>query len=175
MTTQWRIESLTPERVLGLSACHIACWREAYRGLVPDHVLDAMDIERGARRWERIRAQYPENIHVAMHGDEVVGFIAAGPATGAGAVTPFELYALYVRSAWYGTGLAHELLAAAVPPDIPCSLWVFADNSRARAFYGKYGFVPDGASRPEPFSPVIEIRMVRGTLGGNRFGERSRT
>jgi RimJ/RimL family protein N-acetyltransferase len=40
-------------------------------------------------------------------------------------------------------------------------LWVFRDNARARAFYLRNGFRPDGAERVEPFFGPIEIRMVR--------------
>ncbi|WP_433759832.1 N-acetyltransferase family protein [Nocardia sp. CA-135398] len=157
----WRIAPLTAEYVHGVAECHIACWREAYRGLVPDHILDAFEVERRAEQWERVRVRNPGCAYVALVDDEVIGFSCASAARDEAPVTPTELNALYVRAAWYGTGVAHDLISAAVPPDIPCSLWVFEKNPRAQAFYRKHGFELDGTSRIEAFTPAVEVRMVR--------------
>lgn len=161
----WRIAPLAAEHVHSLAACHIDCWREAYRGLVPDHVLDAFDIDRRAEQWERIRVRYPGSTHVAVVDDHVIGFANAGASRDESPITPTELNALYVRAAWYGTGVAHDLIRAAVTPGTPCSLWVFEKNPRAQAFYRKHGFELDGASRSEAFTAAIEVRMVRGSEG----------
>jgi hypothetical protein len=40
-------------------------------------------------------------------------------------------------------------------------LWVFRDNCRARAFYFRSGFIPDGAEQVEDFFGPLEIRMMR--------------
>lgn len=157
----WRIAPLPAEYVHGLAECHIACWREAYRGLVPDHILDAFEVERRAEQWERVRVRYPGSTYVALVEDEVIGFASVGAARDESPVTPTELNALYVRATWYGTGVAHDLIRAAVPPDIPCSLWVFEKNPRAQAFYRKHRFELDGTSRIEAFTPAVEVRMVR--------------
>ncbi len=157
----WRIAPLAAEYVHGLAECHIACWREAYRGLVPDHILDAFEVDRRAEQWERVRVRNPGSAYVALVDDEVIGFSCATASRDESPVTPTELNALYVRAAWYGTGVAHDLIRAAVAPDIPCSLWVFEKNPRAQAFYRKHGFELDGTSRIEAFTPAIEVRMVR--------------
>jgi len=161
----WRIAPLAAEHVHSLAECHITCWREAYRGLVPDHVLDAFDVDRRAEQWERIRVRYPGSTHVALVDDDVIGFASAGASRDESPVTPTELNALYVRAAWYGTGVAHDLIRAALLPDTPCSLWVFEKNPRAQAFYRKHGFELDGTTRVEAFTPSIEVRMVRGVDG----------
>lgn len=156
-----RIVALAAEHAYPLAECHIACWREAYRDLVPAHVLDAFDVQRRAEQWERNRVEYPGRTWVALAGTQVIGFASAGQTRDDPPVPAHQLYALYVRSSWYGTGLAHELLQAALDPSKPYSLWVFEQNPRAVAFYRKHGFAPDGASRVEAFSPSIEIKMVR--------------
>lgn len=164
-TPPWRIRALAAEHVHSLAECHITCWREAYRGLVPDHVLDAFDVDRRAEQWERLRVRHPNSTHVALVDDHVIGFVSVGPSRDESPVTPTELNALYVRAAWYGTGVAHALIRAALPPDTPCSLWVFEKNPRAQAFYRKHGFEPDGTTRIEAFTPATEVRMVRGVEG----------
>ncbi|WP_067669495.1 GNAT family N-acetyltransferase [Nocardia miyunensis] len=160
----WHVTPLRAEHCHSLAECHIGCWREAYRGLIPDHVLDAFDIERRAEQWERIRAatRPPDAIRVALVDDAVVGFagIRAIDKTGD---TPAEreLSAMYVRAAWYGTGLAHDLMREVLDTRRDTFLWVFEENPRAQSFYRKYGFELDGARRVERFSPSIEVRMLR--------------
>ncbi|MGV9613440.1 N-acetyltransferase family protein [Nocardia xishanensis] len=157
----WRITPLATEHVRSLAECHIACWCEAYRGLVPDHVLDAFDVDRRAEAWDRIRLAHPGSTHVAVVDDIVIGFASSSPSRDRAPVAPLELNALYVRADWYGTGLADELLTAVVDPDQPCSLWVFEDNPRARAFYRKHGFALEGARKVEDFTVAMQVRMIR--------------
>ncbi|NUP29087.1 MAG: GNAT family N-acetyltransferase [Nocardia sp.] len=159
--TDWRLAPLEPAHAPALAACHIACWREAYRGLVPDHVLDAFDLEHRAAAWERIARNHSGRILVAESGAGIAGFTHYGPPRDEPAVAERELQAIYIRAEWYGRGLARALLDAVLDPDRSCSLWVFERNPRARAFYAKYGFVPDGTTRAERFATATEIRMVR--------------
>lgn len=157
----WRISPLALEHIRSLSECHIACWDEAYRDLVPDHVLDAFDEDRNTEQWERRYRGGPGRTWVALLGDVVIGFAGTGPPRDEPPVAEIELGAMYIRAFWYGTGLAHDLMGVALDPRRSCSLWVFEHNPRARAFYAKYGFVPDGTARTEHFAGITEIRLVR--------------
>ncbi len=144
-----------------LAECHIDCWREAYADLVPGHVLDAFDVEHRAELWERIRVRHPDATRVALLDDTVIGFVSTGHTRDEPPVADRELLALYVRSPWYGTGLADELLETALVPAASYSLWVFDENPRARAFYRRHGFADDGGRKREDFSPALLVRMVR--------------
>ncbi len=148
-----------------LSVCHRACWSEAYTGLVQDPVLAAALAAFGERaeRWRQILAGTHGTV-LAVAGQEVVGFASAGPQRDPGLDLPVELYALYVRRALWGTGLGERLLAAAVG-DAPSSLWVLRENQRARRFYARHGYGPDGAEKLEPVLAAQEIRMVRPAPG----------
>ena len=55
---------------------------------------------------------------------------------------------------------AFPLLEAAIGSR-PASLWVFVGNARARAFYGRHGFTPDGTEADDLATGVRELRMVR--------------
>ena len=90
-----------------------------------------------------------------------------GPSREDDGATPQELYAIYVRAAWWGTGLGQALWDA-VRPDAACSLWVLEDNARAQAFYRRNGFVPDGARELYAGLDAWEIRMVRSTTPRDR-------
>ncbi|MVU76489.1 GNAT family N-acetyltransferase [Nocardia sp. ET3-3] len=158
---EWQVVPLGPEHTAGLGVCHVACWREAYQGLVPQHVLDAFDVVQRAAAWDRIRVKYPGHVVVAVVGDTVVGFAAAGPSREENPPAPLELNAMYVRAAYYGTGLAADLMDTVLSDAADTSLWVFEENPRAHAFYKKYGFELDGERRVEAFTPAIQVRMVR--------------
>ena len=97
---------------------------------------------------------------VAVEGDVVVGFIAAGPDEEPGVGPAFQLRVLNVRRAYWGTGVAQRLHDEAVA-DRGAYLWVLRDNPRARGFYARNGFVPDGAMKIDPDFGALVIRMVR--------------
>jgi GNAT superfamily N-acetyltransferase len=94
--------------------------------------------------------------------NEVVGLADAGPGLDADGPEPLEVYAIYILRRAYGSGLGAALLQAAVS-DSPAYLWVLEDNPRARAFYLKHGFRPDGARKllPPEWEELPVIRMVR--------------
>ncbi len=142
--------------------CHVACWREAYGDLVDPAVLVKRtgDLAQRTSRWRDILAGATLRWVAVTESGEVVGFAQAGPPRD-DPVRPLELYALYVRTARYGTGLGDRLLAAAIG-DRPAYLWVLAANERAIRFYARHGFVLDGSGKPEPMFAANELRMRRG-------------
>jgi GNAT superfamily N-acetyltransferase len=147
----FRVSPLHASSVVALAQCHIDCWRESYQGLVAKHILDAFDVDRRAQQWRRIHAEQNPAVYQAVSDDVVLGFAAA---------TEAELDALYVRRAYWGTGLADELIEAAIG-DKSVRLWVFEANLRAQKFYRRHGFTPDQISRIEPFTGLTEVRMSR--------------
>jgi GNAT superfamily N-acetyltransferase len=158
-----------PADARAVGRMHHAAWREAYAHLLPDGFFDEDAEARWVKRWTANLAepQPDADTRIALRGGEVVGLATAGPAraneTGGPPVRERELWAMYVRAAEYGTGLAHALLLAVLPDDVPAELWVFERNPRAIAFYAKHGFAPDGARHvfgPE-FGEQPEIRLVR--------------
>ena len=78
-----------------------------------------------------------------------------------------ELYALYVHPAWWSTGtgwaLMDQVLAKACVAGYACiTLWVLEANARARRFYQRAGFAPDGARHVlDDLGGVAEIRYRR--------------
>jgi GNAT superfamily N-acetyltransferase len=157
------VREATTDDAEALGRCQLACWREAYTGLVPQDRLDVLlaAVDERVERWRRILEEFPGRL-LAEDGGQVVGFAAAGANQDDDLVggPDLQLYALYIRRAYWGTGLGHRLLTAALG-EAPASLWVFRDNARARQFYTAHRFVPDGAEKPEPTFGPLEIRMVR--------------
>lgn len=143
------------------AAMHAACWREAYAPYAdPDRLAERLaDTDRWVSAWTKHLLDGPPRILAEADG-ELVGFSVVGPGRDEDSATPYELYAIYVRAAHWGTGLGQRLWEA-VRPDGPCSLWVLEDNERARGFYRRNGFEPDGSRELYADLGAWEIRMVR--------------
>jgi ribosomal protein S18 acetylase RimI-like enzyme len=117
----------------------------------------------------------PGIVGYASFGPErdVLGTSWPHPRTAAGADGRVaELYALYVRPAWWSTGtgraLMDQVLDRVSAAGYRCiTLWVLEDNARARRFYERVGFAPDDDARHllGDFG-VTEIRYRRRLGGG---------
>lgn len=150
--------------VRGLARVHVESWRETYRGLFPDEILDDPTfIERRERFWTRaLTDDCPganTRIAVAVSNDEIVGVAMTSAPVDDDATCDQYLWVLYTYASIHGQGAGSDLLAAVVDFDTPAALWVADPNPRAQVFYARYGFEPDGTSKFE--EGVREIRMVR--------------
>ena len=150
-------------------------WQTAYRGMVPQSYLDGLDM---ADEVERRRARFEQAgegvVNLVAEADgEVVGWTCHGPhREGELRTADAELYAIYVDPGRLARGVGRALLRASVTRCTAAGhgrmlLWVLKENARARRFYEKAGFSPDGAE--EPFEvdgvQVPEVRYAR-VLGG---------
>jgi len=69
--------------------------------------------------------------------------VSIGPTRDNDTDIPLQLFALYVRAGYWGTGVGYALFEQAVG-DRAVSLWVLANNERAISFYERQGFRLDG-------------------------------
>jgi len=96
------------------------------------------------------------------------GLPPAGPITPAGlAGETGELYAMYLAPAWWSAGVGRALMAAVLSELRAVGyrravLWTLTGNARARRFYDRAGFAPDGATNLLiSLGRVEELRYVR--------------
>ncbi|WP_083510552.1 GNAT family N-acetyltransferase [Pseudarthrobacter sulfonivorans] len=150
-----------------MARVNVRSWRETYRGVMADRVLDDPGLPAARERFwtamlsdERYRAN---RVAVAERDGDVIGIAMAGPSQSSGSQWGTHLYVLYVVAAEHGTGTGAALLDTVVGPDESAALWVADPNPRAQAFYRKHGFVADGTVNVE--EGVREIRMVRISSG----------
>ncbi|MET8762462.1 GNAT family N-acetyltransferase [Lentzea sp. NPDC004782] len=142
-----------------VASVHVRSWQSAYRGLIPDEVLDNLSVDDRTAMWERV---IPDGgVWVALDGDDVVGFASAGPSRDDDA--SFELCAIYSLPSAWGRGLAEPLARAALGDEPDVIVWVLEDNKRARRFYERLGFTADGVAKTQTVGGAVlnELRYRR--------------
>jgi L-amino acid N-acyltransferase YncA len=146
----------------GIAEVHVQAWQEAYSHLVPAANLAKQSVDQRALRWAEIIDDDVTDVLVAVHGDVIIGWATASTGRDADAPRARELEGIYVLARVYGSGAGQSLLDAAVA-DSPAYLWVADDNPRARAFYARNGFQPDGLTKIGPLAgtDILETRLVR--------------
>jgi len=171
-----------------LARIRIASWQAAYRGIVPDPVLDGFDPVGETVTWrERLAGPAAAWMWVAsivkpfeppgleplepvrpLAPPRLAGYVAAGPGRHAGEEGLGEVWAIYVDPEAQRRGVGRALMAAAVHGLAvqgfnEAVLWVFEANVSARAFYERLGWAPDGAAKPFAIGGVapIELRYRR--------------
>ncbi|MGQ4511486.1 GNAT family N-acetyltransferase [Streptomyces sp. DW26H14] len=146
-----------------VAAVRVRGWQFAYAGLMPQAYLDAMDIEaETARRREQFHGGAGRVVNlVAERAGAVVGWGCYGPSHDAGVPEgTVELHTLYLLPEHVSSGVGRTLMGAlldrARAAGHPAmTLWVVTGNARARRFYVRAGFSPDGAEE------LYEIQGVR--------------
>jgi ribosomal protein S18 acetylase RimI-like enzyme len=146
-----------------IARVHVRAWQAAYRGIVDDTVLDALDEEKRCADFSAwLRREGHESL-VAELGRELVAFCSLGVSRDADASTGTgEIIAIYVSPEQARRGAGRALLDASVARARgryrALTLWVLAANARARRFYEACAFVADGAHQQV-------------TIGGARLDE----
>jgi ribosomal protein S18 acetylase RimI-like enzyme len=137
----------------GIARAWARAWRLAYRGLVADEVLDAVDVDERRERWVARLESGDRTFVVEEHG--IAGYCRV--------VVPSEVATLFVLPERRQGGLGTALLTAGLDElrshSVHATVWVNIDNHRARAFYAKFGFTPDGAASTDENTGLAVIRL----------------
>jgi ribosomal protein S18 acetylase RimI-like enzyme len=180
-----------------IAAVQRESWFAAYEGVIAPEVIDRITVpDDGARirqsfwtrPWQRMLVAVDSGAGDPGASDSgasasggIVGYASFGPETdvlnapwphpltadGEGGRVA-ELYALYVRPAWWSTGTGRALMERVLARSAAAgyrsiTLWVLRDNQRARRFYDRAGFAPDGATNVlTGLGGVLEVRYRRG-------------
>ena len=156
-----------------IASIHVRAWQSAYRGQMPDALLDSRSAEDREERWRRGFARrsagepFPR-IWVAERDGQVIGFASGGPSQeddappGTG-----EIYSIYLEPDVIGTGVGRSLFARAVQ-DLGevgferATLWVLTSNASTRRFYEAAGWRFEGREKIEDWDGygIPEVRYL---------------
>jgi ribosomal protein S18 acetylase RimI-like enzyme len=153
----------------GIAEAQVAAWQTAYRGLLPDELLDTLSVSGFENRW-RLRLTFEDSRQTLVYEQDghILGFVAFGPCRDEDipALHIGEIYAIYLHPVHWRQGYGSSLMEAALLAlrkggYTQVSLWVLRNNQPARRFYEAAGFRTDGAIKEERRDAGIEMHEVR--------------
>lgn len=163
------IREATVEDARAIALVHVTAWQTAYRGLMPDAVLDQLSVDERTARWVRILST-AETSHtlVAEQDDGILGWVSIGPGRDEGRAHEGEVWAIHVDPNSFSQGVGRALMHAAEETlrgmgFTHAFLWVLEGNERATAFYERNGWLPDGETKIDqrPEMVLAEHRRVK--------------
>ena len=158
------------EDAAAIAQIHVRSWQQAYRGLIPQAYLDALDPASRALIWCRsIAGQSPptQAALVIADSEQILGFAHICPTRDDDAQNNAvgELTSIYLHPDAWGNGLGHQLMAEALEllreaGNTEVTLWVLEGNARAIHFYEANGWSLDGAIKRATIADttVTEVR-----------------
>jgi GNAT superfamily N-acetyltransferase len=151
----------------GIARAHTSSWQASYRGILPDRILDRLDVGQRVetrRKILRDRSVFQLVAYDQSHGD-IVGFCDAGASRRHVSVAG-ELYAIYLVQHAKRFGLGQEMLervqAWLVAQGMRSMIvWVLENNHHARRFYEAMGGRSAGRLQSSVGGfPVTELSYV---------------
>jgi GNAT superfamily N-acetyltransferase len=161
--SRYAIRQATQDDAPAIARAQLDSWRSSYRGILPDAVLERLDLSRWTESRRRIahdRSLLQLVAYDITHGD-VVGFCDAGPSRRNSAMAG-EIYALYLVQHAKRHGLGSELLDHTIRwlrarNRDSMIIWVLDNNHHARRFYEARGGVPGATFQSQVHGhPVVE-------------------
>jgi GNAT superfamily N-acetyltransferase len=156
------IRQARPEDAEGFVRAHEAAWNATIGPIVEQSLDDLMPFAARVAMYRSSigRASDQGRAWVAERAGEIVGTAIAlreSPVS-------VELRDLYVVPSAWGTGISGSLMSDALESVAvgaqDAFLWVGEANARARRFYEREGWTPDGESRTSQLGP-LELRYRR--------------
>ncbi len=148
------IRRARPSDAEAIAAVHVATWRSAYPGILPDTYLAGLSLDRQTLLWRRTLTAPPPGhatfVAVASGSDSpelqapaVVGFASGGRVRDGTRRNAGEIETLYVADDWRDRGVGRRLMRALAAHlnVIGCRsvvLWVLKENP-SRWFYCRLG------------------------------------
>ena len=156
-----------PDDARRVAEIHVETWRATYPGVIPQDVLDGLNVDDRELNWQEWIPNPETSSFVVERDGEIVGFVNVGPCWTDRAIG--ELYSIYVLPAGQGRGAGLALMDAGVEALArrwdEAILWVATENPRARRFYERYGWEVDG-ERVDDSLPGVSLPETRYRLSG---------
>ncbi len=139
-----QVRKANPKDTLAVAEIHTESWKTAFRGIMPDALLDSKNIEESRAGWLKILEQFPDNLLVVEDAHEnVVGFSCTG-LTNKSPGFDGEVFGLHIKPTVKKQGYGKILMDASFEllRSFGCKsacVRTLEDNIPARRFYEKLG------------------------------------
>lgn len=163
------IRAATLQDAAALAEIHVSAWRAAYRGHMPDAVLDGLSVEKRTSDWQQWLSEPGQGTTlVAEDGAELRAFCVFGPSRDddareqpIGEILAINVHPEFWRHGYGATLCEAVLLAAQQRQWVALTLWMLKSNRRADLFYRSLGFTPDGEERLDTHTAGATINEER--------------
>ena len=148
-----------------IAIVHIRSWIAAYSGIVPYQAIAAVN---GGRLslWQKI-LKNDSDAFVGVCNHEIAGFVGMSESRDDDAKPDtYEIAAFYLVPEYFGKGIAKPMMDYVLEHIkklgySSVTLWTLEENTRARKFYEKCGFLPEFKKEITIGKPLIEIRYKK--------------
>ena len=152
-----------------IARVHVASWKKAYRGQLPDELLDDLSVDARTSRWKKILSDPAGGSRALVAEDdaEVLGFASFGRTRDADedSTRVAEISAIYIHPDAWRQGIGGELLDRSLTEleregfEV-ATLWVLESNRRGRDFYEAKGWRDDGGRKVDE-RPNVTFHEMR--------------
>ena len=170
------IRRAEPSDARGIAEVKVASWKSAYRGILPDSLLDNLSVEDNEVRWRARIVEHTSKVLVLEQNGRVIGFVASGASRDEDVDQKRvgEIVAIYLEPKDWRRGHGSALVDAAIESlqkeeYTEVTLWVLRDNERGIKFYEAVGFEADGAAKVvtrKDGTKLPEVRYRRSIWSG---------
>ena len=144
----------TSEHAIDVGYVHAISWHAAYLGMIgEDYLNDHFTPQVRSEIFKRVIPLAEQEFYIGYKDGQRAGIIVVGKARDKdeGEDTG-EVSAIYLLPEFLSKGYGKKLMDFGLQrlKDLgfgKAVIWVLKDNERARTFYEKYGFMPDGLQR----------------------------
>ncbi|MBU5593510.1 GNAT family N-acetyltransferase [Clostridium sp. MSJ-4] len=143
-----RYANIDDAKILG--EIHSQSWKLAYKGIVPDEILNNITTEKRQKYFEKALTEGWEEDAIIFNDNKAVGLICIGKCRDTDKEGSYgEIWGIYLLPEYWNMGIGSELINWGISElkKRNCdkvTLWVLEDNLNARKFYEKFGFEHDG-------------------------------
>jgi ribosomal protein S18 acetylase RimI-like enzyme len=155
-----------------LAKVHVDSWHAAYRGLVPDSVLQGFTYQSRTEHFRQSLAADSEETYLVEENGNVMGFLVLGACRDSDLNVDCtgEIWGIYISPDCWRKGLGKRLLEEAQSllksrGYEEAVLWVLERNQGARRFYEAMGFRLDGGAKDVNLGIPLKAIRYRKALG----------
>ncbi len=156
------------DNAIDMGFVHSQSWQKAYRGIIPDEIVNSFTSEKRAEIFVDAISTRPEEYYLFRVDGHPAGIASLNKSHEENAPDYIgEIYSIYFHPDFWGTSATHKALQFCVERlkslgYTQVTIWVLKDNFRARSFYEKNDFSFDGLEQEVNIGkPLVEIRYSK--------------
>jgi ribosomal protein S18 acetylase RimI-like enzyme len=137
-----------------LAKVHVDSWRVTYKGIIPESHYEIFTYQNKELTWSERLSKQTEEIYIAEEDRQPVGILSIGPGRDEDLDQNIagEIKTIYILPEHWRHGIGTILVKKAEKEFRnhgykEIMVWVLAENTRARIFYEKRGYEPDGKEK----------------------------